>query len=410
MKINYSTMTEHLGSSAVREILKITQGKDIISLAGGLPAEDFFPVEAVREAYSRALAGETSALQYGLTEGYIPLREQVAARLTRQGIPTDISEMLLTTGSQQAIDLLCKILLDPGDAVLVEAPTYMAALQVMNSYRADIHIVQSDESGMLPDHLEEQLRTHRPKLLYAVPTFNNPSGATWSKERREQVVSLCRRYGVLILEDNPYGEIKFDDSADAYPPSLAAIDRSCGEDSCVVYTGTFSKIVAPALRTGWIIGPAELIRVVAKAKQAADLHSSTIDQRALYELLRVFDLEGHIRLISREYHSRMKQLSAELSSRGWEDAKFEEPRGGMFLWLKLSTAINTTGLLPFAVEQGVAFVPGEVFYSAKPVKNAMRLNFTHTPPELVPLAVGRLEQAISQYSQILETTLMPTLE
>ncbi|MEK4060147.1 MULTISPECIES: aminotransferase-like domain-containing protein [unclassified Paenibacillus] len=410
MKINYSTMTEHLGSSAVREILKITQGKDIISLAGGLPAEDFFPVEAVREAYSRALAGETSALQYGLTEGYIPLREQVAARLTRQGIPTDISEMLLTTGSQQAIDLLCKILLDPGDAVLVEAPTYMAALQVMNSYRADIHIVQSDESGMLPDHLEEQLRTHRPKLLYAVPTFNNPSGATWSKERREQVVSLCRRYGVLILEDNPYGEIKFDDSADAYPPSLAAIDRSCGEDSCVVYTGTFSKIVAPALRTGWIIGPAELIRVVAKAKQAADLHSSTIDQRALYELLRVFDLEGHIRLISREYHSRMKQLSAELSSRGWEDAKFEEPRGGMFLWLKLSTAINTTGLLPFAVEQGVAFVPGEVFYSAKPVKNAMRLNFTHTPPELVPLAVGRLEQAISQYSQSLETTLMPTLE
>lgn len=191
MKIKYSTMTEHLGSSAVREILKITQGKDIISLAGGLPAEDFFPVEAVREAYSRALAGETSALQYGLTEGYIPLREQVAARLTHQGIQTDISEMLLTTGSQQAIDLLCKILLDPGDAVLVEAPTYMAALQVLNSYRADIHIVQSDESGMLPDHLEEQLRTHRPKLLYAVPTFNNPSGATWSKERREQVVSCA---------------------------------------------------------------------------------------------------------------------------------------------------------------------------------------------------------------------------
>lgn len=410
MKIKYSTMTEHLGSSAVREILKITQGKDIISLAGGLPAEDFFPVEAVREAYSRALAGETSALQYGLTEGYIPLREQVAARLTHQGIQTDISEMLLTTGSQQAIDLLCKILLDPGDAVLVEAPTYMAALQVLNSYRADIHIVQSDESGMLPDHLEEQLRTHRPKLLYAVPTFNNPSGATWSKERREQVVSLCRRYDVLILEDNPYGEIKFDDSADAYPPSLAAIDRSYGGESCVVYTGTFSKIVAPALRTGWIIGPAELIRVVAKAKQAADLHSSTIDQRALYELLRVFDLEGHIRLISREYHSRMKQLSAELASRGWEDAKFEEPRGGMFLWLKLSTAINTAGLLPFAVEQGVAFVPGEVFYSAKPVKNAMRLNFTHTPPELVPLAVGRLEKALSQYSQSLETTLMPAPE
>lgn len=409
MKINYSVMTDHLGSSAVREILKITQGKDIISLAGGLPAEDLFPVDAVREAYSLALAGETSALQYGLTEGYIPLREQIAARLTLQGIPTEVPEMLLTTGSQQAIDLLCRILLDPGDAVLVEAPTYMAALQVLNSYRADIHVVQSDESGMLPDHLEAQLRAHRPKLLYAVPTFNNPSGATWSSERREQVVALCRRYNVLILEDNPYGEITFDETPGAYPSSLAAIDRRLKGESCVVYTGTFSKIVAPALRTGWIIGSTELIRMAAKAKQAADLHSSTIDQRALYELLRTFDLEGHIRLISQEYHSRMKRLSAELSSRGWEDARFEEPRGGMFLWLKLSPGINTAELLPFAVEQGVAFVPGAVFYSGTPVKNAMRLNFTHTPPELVTLAVTRLEKAMALYAQSRETV-PPTVE
>lgn len=227
-------------------------------------------------------------------------------------------EMLLTTGSQQAIDLLCRILIDPGDAVLVEAPTYLAALQVLGSYRADIRVVDSDEQGMLPEHLEEQLRTHRPKLLYAVPTFNNPSGATWSKERREQVVGLCRKYGVLILEDNPYGEIAFDETPGAYPPALAAIDRSLDGDSCVVYTGTFSKIVAPGLRTGWITGPLELIRVVAKAKQAADLHSSAIDQRALHELLQSFDLEGHIRVISREYQSRMKLLSAELSSRNWE--------------------------------------------------------------------------------------------
>lgn len=404
MKINYSAVTGHLGSSAVREILKITQGKDIISLAGGLPAEDLFPVDAVRDAYSRALAVEPSALQYGLTEGYIPLREQVAARLNRQGIPAAVPEMILTTGSQQAIDLLCRILLDPGDAVLVEAPTYMAALQVLNSYRADIHVVRSDDDGMLPDHLEEQLRTHRPKLLYAVPTFNNPSGSTWSLERREQVVALCRQYHVLILEDNPYGEITFDERPGAYPPALAAIDRRSEGESCVVYTGTFSKIVAPALRTGWITGPGELIRIVAKAKQAADLHSSTIDQRALYELLQGFDTEAHIRRISREYHSRMKRLSAELVSRNWEGAHFEEPRGGMFLWLKLTEAVNTTELLPFAVEQGVAFVPGEVFYSGRPVQNAMRLNFTHTPPELVPLAVQRLEKAMELYSRSLEAT------
>lgn len=399
MKINFSTAANHLGSSAVREILKLTQGKDIISLAGGLPGEELFPMQAVRDAYSRALSRDTSALQYGLTEGYAPLREQIAARLTRQGIPVTASEMILTTGSQQAIDLLCKILLDPGDAVLVEAPTYLAALQVLGSYRADIHVVQSDEHGMLPDHLEEQLRKQRPKLLYAVPTFNNPSGATWSKERREKTVELCRRYNVLILEDNPYGEITFDESPDAYPPTLAAIDRSSSSEPCVVYTGTFSKIVAPALRTGWITGPAELIQVITKAKQAADLHSSAIDQRALYELLGVFDIEGHIREISREYYSRMKLLSTELSSRNWNDTHFHEPRGGMFLWLTLSGQINATKLLPFAVEQGVAFVPGEVFFSARPLTNTMRLNFTHTPPELVPLAVQRLEKALAQYEQ-----------
>lgn len=399
MKINYAEMTNHLGSSAVRDILKITQGKAIISLAGGLPAEELFPAEAVHDAYNRVLASGSSALQYGLTEGYLPLREQIAARLSSQGIPVTADEMLLTTGSQQAIDLLCRILLDPGDAVLVEAPTYLAALQVLGSYRADIHVVRSDEHGMLPEHLEQQLRTHRPKLLYTVPTFNNPSGATWSTERREQTVELCRRYGVLILEDNPYGEIKFDETPGAYPPALTAIDRNLEGDPCVVYTGTFSKIVAPGLRTGWITGPSELITVIAKAKQAADLHSSTIDQRALHELLQVFDLESHIRLISREYGSRMKLLSAELTSRNWEGVSFLEPRGGMFLWLTLPQHIHTARLLPLAVEQGVAFVPGEVFYSAEPLENTMRLNFTHTRPELLPVAVQRLEAALSRYEE-----------
>ncbi len=401
MEINYSTTANHLGSSAVREILKVTQGKNIISLAGGLPGEDLFPLEAVRDAYSRVLSADAAVLQYGLTEGFTPLRDKIAERLTKQGIPVTAAEMILTTGSQQAIDLLCKIMIDPGDTVLVEAPTYLAALQVLGSYRADIQTVDNDEQGMLPDDLEDKLRRLRPKLLYAVPTFNNPSGATWSKERREQTVELCRRYGVLILEDNPYGEITFDEDKELYPLSLAAIDRSYGRDYCVVYTGTFSKIVAPALRSGWIVGPSELIKIITKAKQAADLHSSTIDQRALDELLQQFDIEKHIRVISREYRSRMKLLSAELTSRAWEGAHFLEPRGGMFLWLTLSADINAADLLPLAVDQGVAFVPGEVFYSAQPLKNTMRLNFTHTPPQLIPIAVQRLEQALMMYKESL---------
>jgi 2-aminoadipate transaminase len=399
MDIKYSTAANHLGSSAVREILKVTQGNDIISLAGGLPGEDLFPLEAVRDAYNRVLSSDTSALQYGLTEGFTPLRDKIAERLTRQGIPVTASEMILTTGSQQAIDLLCKILLDPGDVVLVEAPTYLAALQVLGSYRADIHTINNDEQGILPDHLEDQIQKLRPKLLYAVPTFNNPSGATWSKERRETIVEICRRYNVLILEDNPYGEITFEENKELYPPSLASIDRSYGGDYCVAYTGTFSKIVAPALRTGWIIGDSNLIKTIAKAKQAADLHSSTIDQRALDELLLHFDIEQHIRVISREYYSRMKLLSAELRSQNWEGAHFLEPRGGMFLWLTLSQEINTKELLPIAVENGVAFVPGEVFYSAQPLQNKMRLNFTHTPPALVPVAVQRLEKALVQWRE-----------
>ncbi|SET65125.1 PLP-dependent aminotransferase family protein [Paenibacillus sp. NFR01] len=397
MKIPYSQAAQHLGSSAVREILKLTQGGNIISLAGGLPAEETFPLEAVREAYAQALSVDASALQYGLTEGYTPLREAVAARLTAQGIPAGADDLLLTTGSQQAIDLVCKMLLDPGDAVLVEAPTYLAALQVLGSYRAAIHAVESDDEGMLPDHLERQILQWKAKLLYAVPTFNNPTGATWSRKRREQVLELCRKYGVLILEDNPYGEIAFDETPGARPPAIAGLDRSSGGESIVVYTGTFSKIVAPALRTGWLVGPQELIRTVAKAKQAADLHSSTIDQRALYELLQRFDLDGHIRRISREYHARMLRLASGLRASALPDAAFREPAGGMFLWLALAGHIRTAELLPYAVEQGVAFVPGEVFYAAGPLHNTMRLNFTHTPPELVPLAISRLEQAVAQY-------------
>ncbi|MFD1772925.1 PLP-dependent aminotransferase family protein [Paenibacillus rhizophilus] len=406
MNIVYSTMAQHLGSSAVRDILKLTQGSDVISLAGGLPAEDLFPLEAVREAYNRVLSGHTSVLQYGLTEGYAPLREKVAARLSRQGIAVSSTEVLLTTGSQQSIDLFCRMLLDPGDTVLVESPTYLAALQVLGSYRANIVAVASDKDGMLPDDLEHKLRLHRPKLLYAVPTFGNPTGATWSESRRRSVVELCRRSSTLILEDNPYGEIAFAGGDRTGLLPLAAIDGEMG-GGAVVYTGTFSKIVAPALRTGWIAGSRELVSTVARAKQAADLHSSTIDQRALDELLSGYDLDGHIAAISREYAARMKALSSELRSRNWKGAHWEEPQGGMFLWLTLDKTVNTAELLPLAVARGVAFVPGEVFYPGEPDRSTMRLNFTHTPPHLLPLAVKRLGEALEEWSGRQLESLLP---
>jgi 2-aminoadipate transaminase len=399
MNIRYSAAAQNMGSSVVREILKVTQGKDLISLAGGLPAEELFPVEAVRDAYSQVLSGDGSALQYGITEGFTPLREQIAGRLSRQGIPVSTNELILTTGSQQAIDLICRILLDPGDSVLVETPTYLAALQSLGSYRADVHVVAHDAQGMVPEDLEEKLRSLKPKLLYAVPTFNNPSGATWSTERRKQIVELCQRYGTLILEDNPYGELRFTGEAADFPPTLAEIDLSNSGERCVIYTGTFSKIVAPALRTGWIAAAPEIVGMLAKAKQTADLHSSAIDQRALDQLLRKFDIEKHISLVSREYHSRMKLLSSELQAQGGKEYAFREPQGGMFLWLTLPEDINTTELLPLAMDKGVAFVPGEVFYPSRPEKNTMRLNYTHTPPQLISAGVQRLQEAIAQWRQ-----------
>ncbi|MFP4975626.1 PLP-dependent aminotransferase family protein [Paenibacillus sp. CN-4] len=397
MKITYSKTAGSFGSSAVRDILKVTQGQNMISLAGGLPAEELFPAEAIRAAYDRVFSSGPSVLQYGLTEGHRPLRERIAARLETKGLSAGPDDLLLTTGSQQAIDLLCRVLLDPGDAVLVESPTYLSALQTLSAYQADIHAVDSDREGMCTDDLESKLRTLRPKLLYAVPTFSNPAGALWSEQRREAIVRLCRQYGTLILEDDPYGELAF--GKGPVPPSMAAIDRRIagGDGPAVVYVGSFSKIVAPALRTGWMTGNRELLAAAAKAKQAADLHSSTIDQCALGELMDRFDLDGHIAAVSAEYGRRMRLLSAELAARSWTGAEWQEPEGGMFLWLRLPETVRTAELLKLAVEEGVAFVPGEVFYASNPVRSAMRLNFTHTAPGRIPEAVDRLERALRRW-------------
>ena len=393
MNLRFSAMTERLTSSAVRDILKLTQGGGIISFAGGLPAESLFPMEAVREAYERVFrSGGPAVLQYSITEGFPRLREQLSERMSRRDIGMPAENMIITTGSQQSIDLLCRILLDPGDAVLVEAPTYLAALQVMNTYRAEVRSVDSDDEGMLPDDLEAKIRTYRPKMIYVTPTFSNPAGRVWSAERREALARLGRQYGVLIAEDDPYGELKFD--PDAKIPLIYELDRQYGGEPNVVYMSSFSKIVAPALRTGWTCGSAEVIRMLAKAKQAADLHSSSIDQRALSELIAGFDLDGHIRTVSEAYRARMQRLLELIGRQHWAGAKWNEPKGGMFVWIEMPEDIDTSELLRHAVAEGIAFVPGEVFFAESPQRNAMRVNFTHTDPELLPEAVARLDRAV----------------
>ncbi|ALS24067.1 PLP-dependent aminotransferase family protein [Paenibacillus naphthalenovorans] len=394
MNYHFSDTINSFESSAVREILKLTQGRSIISLAGGLPNEQYFPHEAVRDAFARVFErGSKSVLQYGLTEGYTPLRESLSKHLARKGIKAGIENMLLTTGSQQAIDLLTRIYIDPGDVILVEKPTYLAAIQVFQSYKAKLVSVDCDENGMNLEDLERKIKQHRPKMIYVIPTFANPTGKAWSLERRQGTLNLCKSNSVLILEDDPYGELRFNDT-ETFPSIYSLDDGPNG--GAVVYTSTFSKIVAPALRTGWVVGDKNVILHMTRAKQAADLHSSTMDQQALHELFQQFDLYSHIDLIRTQYESRMREMVRLLQAKNWEGVRWNEPKGGMFIWVEMPQGIDTQELFKLAVEEGVAFVPGISFFADEPQRNSMRLNFTHTDSEEMVLAFDRLERALQR--------------
>jgi 2-aminoadipate transaminase len=392
MNYRYSARLGSFSSSAVREILKLTQRKSIISFAGGLPAEEHFPVQAVSEAFRKVMEQGNKALQYGLTEGYLPLRESISRRMAAKGITVTPDDMLLTTGSQQAIDLLTRIYIDPGDVILVERPTYLSAIQVFNSYGAKLVSVDTDSDGMIPEDLAGKLEKHRPKMIYVIPTFSNPTGQAWSLERRQAVLDLCRSTGTLILEDDPYGELKFGEPAIPYP-SIFSLDQH-PKGSCVVYTSTFSKTVAPALRTGWVMGDPDLIGNMARAKQAADLHSSSLDQQTLYQLIEHFDLDGHILFVRKEYEARMRQMAALLQEQQWPGVTWQEPKGGMFFWLELPEAVDTAELLKTAIDLGVAFVPGGTFFAENPKSNTMRMNFTHNDTANTIAGMERLSRAM----------------
>lgn len=385
MNYPFASRTQSFESSAVRDILKVTQQAHVISFAGGLPAEDIFPVEAVRTAYDKVFSSGNNALQYGLTEGFIPLREMIQTKMDRKGITSSPENILVTTGSQQVIDLFSRIMLSEGDVVLTEDPTYLSALQVFHSYGAEVIAVHSDQEGMDPEDLRVKLEQYQPKFVYVIPTFSNPDGKVWSAERRQHLLDLCYQYNILILEDDPYGDIQFHD--DEYYQPLASLDE---QRTHVVYTSTFSKSVVPALRTGWVTGPTEIIQMMAKAKQMNDLHSSSLDQQALYYLLRDFDLDSHIQTIRREYYLRMTIMRDYLAKLGTDLFKCAEPKGGMFMWVEANEEINTTALLHQAVEKGVAFVPGAPFYVGQPKYNTFRLNFSHSSPERIQEGMDRL--------------------
>lgn len=384
VKYSFAEQTKHYSSSAVRDILNVIQQGNVISFAGGLPSDDFFPIEAVQSAYEKVFASGKSAMQYGLTEGFTPLREALQEVMKRKGIESTVETTLLTTGSQQVIDLFSRVMLSEGDVVLTEDPTYLAALQVFRSYGAKVVSVNSDEDGMVPEDLELKIKKYQPKFIYIVPTFSNPVGKIWSTQRRQKLVELCYQYNVLTLEDDPYGELRFSD--EVYPP-VASFDVN---RTHVLYTSTFSKTVVPALRSGWVTGPAEVIGMISQGKQMTDLHSSSIDQQALYYIMRDFDLQSHVQTLREEYYRRMTIMRDCLNQLDPGLFKWQEPKGGMFMWIEGEENLDVTKLLNAAVKNGVAYVPGAPFYVNEPKLNTFRINFSHSTPENIQLGMDRL--------------------
>ncbi|MFJ6522688.1 PLP-dependent aminotransferase family protein [Streptomyces filamentosus] len=380
----------NVASSPVREILALTARPEVISFAGGLPAPELFDVEGIAAAYRAVLRDvPESALQYSTTEGDPALREAVAARLTARGTATGADDLLVTTGSQQALTLLATALLEPGDVVLVEDPCYLAALQTFGFAGARVVPVPTDDDGILPEALDEIAARERPTLLYVIPTFQNPTGRTLPAERRAAVAEAAARHGFWIAEDDPYGELRFE-GEDVLPIAAlpAAADRT-------VLLGSFSKVMAPGLRLGHLRAPAALRRACVVAKQAADLHTSTVDQAAAARYLRDSDLDAHVAGVRAAYRARRDAMLDGLPAALPEGSRWNRPEGGMFVWATLPAGFDAGALLATAVGHDVAYVPGAPFFSGTPDPAALRLSFTTHAPDEIAEGLRRLAKTFA---------------
>ena len=381
--------TTRMNPSVIREILKLTELPGIISLAGGLPSPDTFPVEAMREATTRVLRDSPrEALQYAPSEGYGPLREWVAAEMSGQGLAVDASQVLITTGSQQGLDLVGKALIDAGSKVAVESPTYLGALQAFTSYEPEFVAVECDDEGPLPDALARSAAAAR--FLYVLPNFQNPSGRSIGAARRAAIARTAEAIGLPIVEDNPYGELWFDTA----PPAPIATHWREG----TIYLGSFSKVLAPGLRLGYAIAPQAVFPKLLQAKQAADLHTPGVNQRIVHEVIRDGFLREHVPTIRARYKAQRDAMQvalvAHLPRSGPRACHWSVPGGGMFFWLELPQGVDAEVLLPRAVERGVAFVPGAPFFAGAATRNTLRLSFVTVPPEAIERGIRALAAAL----------------
>ena len=400
----YAQRTNRMGSSAIRELLKLTQKPDIISFAGGLPAPEIFPVEEFRAATDAVLVKKgRKALQYSTTEGYRPLRQFIVHKIARYGIEAAPENVLITSGSQQALDLIGKILINPGDRILTERPTYLGALQAWRAYQAEFTSVPIDDDGLQTDLLEEAL-CGGPKFMYILPNFQNPGGVTLSLSRRQSLIETADRYGTPIVEDDPYGELRYE--CEHQPPLVVLdADKLMGRGPVsknggyfrgnVIYLSTFSKTLAPGLRLGWIVAPVRVIQNCVMAKQGVDLHTSSFVQMVVYELVKSGFLDGHVRKIREVYHERRDVMLDAMKLHFPAGVRWTRPKGGLFLWVTFPEHINAADVLEKAVENKVAFVPGSAFFPDGGGENTARFNFSNAKPDMIREGIQRLGNVLA---------------
>jgi 2-aminoadipate transaminase len=386
MSFTLAQRAHKMNPSVIREILKVTERPGIISFAGGLPSPDTFPIDAMREASERVLSQDgRAALQYAASEGLPQLREWVAQDLKKQGMQVSPDQVLITTGSQQGLDLVAKVLIDAGSKILVETPTYLGALQAFMPMEPDVVSVDSDDEGVVAEDLRTKAQDAR--FIYLLPNFQNPTGRTMSEARRAAVARVAQDTGLPVIEDNPYGDLWFD-SAPA-----ASLSARLPEQS--LYLGSFSKILAPGLRLGYVVAPKALYPKLLQAKQAADLHTPSFNQRVVAEVLKDGFIERHVptirALYKRQCDAMLEALDREMAGLG---VSWNRPAGGMFLWAQLPAGMDAVQLLPKAVDKGVAFVPGAAFYAAQPVQETLRLSFVTSTVDQIRTGVAALAQTI----------------
>lgn len=387
MDIRYAKRFDGISGSAIRDIFKLLTNPQIISFAGGNPANTALQSDLVADLAQQVLAENgTQILQYGQSEGYAPLRESAAEFFKHNGVDASPDQLLPVTGSQQALDLICKAMIDPGDTMLVESPTFLGALQTFKLYQANLVPVDTDENGVIPELLEEKIKKHHPKLIYLIPTFQNPTGRTLSLERRKAIAKMMEKYDVVLIEDDPYRDLRY---AGEPLPAIKAFDTT----HRILYCNSFSKIISPGLRTAAVVcTEPTLMRKLVIGKQATDVHSPNLNQAIVDAYLRRGILFDHIRDISLSYGQQMQAMQRMLSTFP-ESVKYTKPDGGIFLWCELPEDFNATTLLQKATEMGVAYIPGTHFFTEKGVNNnTMRLNFSNATIEMIEKGMNILKE------------------